>query len=43
MLGSVGPKKLTAELDAVVSVLPIWKMKVPVGLPEVLSRSNPVN
>jgi hypothetical protein len=33
MLGSAGPTNVTAELDAVVRVLPIWKMKVPVGLP----------
>ena len=43
MLGSAGPTNVTAELDAVVRELPIWKMKVPVGLPVVFSKSAPVN
>src|ERR1700676_25622 len=33
IFGSAGPTIVTAELDAVVRVLPIWKMNVPLGLP----------
>ena len=37
------PSTTTCELLAVVKVLPIWKTKIPLGLPEELRVSIPVN
>ena len=39
----VPPSNVTSELEAVVRVLPIWKMNVPFGLLVVLRLSVPVN